>query len=67
MCKKEKYDADTREERNVIYAIKRRKADWISYILRRNCLVIHGSKKTYKGGEDEEENVRSYRMTSSRR
>jgi hypothetical protein len=57
VCKKKKYESETREERNDIRAIKRRKADWIGYILRRNCLVIHASKKTYNGGEDEEEDV----------
>jgi hypothetical protein len=60
--KRKKYDTESREERNIVHAIKRRKADWIGYILRRNCLVIHASKKIYKGGEDEEEDVRSCRM-----
>ena len=45
---KEKYDTESREEKNVIRAIRRRKTDWIGYILRRNCLLIHASKKTYK-------------------
>jgi hypothetical protein len=67
VCRKKKYDTESREGRKDILEIKRRKADWIGYILRRKCLVIHASKKTYKGGEDEEEDVRSYRMTLSRR
>ena len=29
------------EERNIIHTIKRKKADWIGHILRRNCLVQH--------------------------
>ena len=29
------------EERNIIHTIKRRKADWIAYILRRKCLLKH--------------------------
>jgi hypothetical protein len=29
------------EERNILHTIKRRKANWISHILRRNCLVKH--------------------------
>jgi hypothetical protein len=28
-----------KEERNNIYAIKRRKPDWIGYILRSNCFL----------------------------
>jgi hypothetical protein len=30
-----------KEERNIIHTIKRRKANWIGHILRRNCLVKH--------------------------
>jgi hypothetical protein len=29
------------EERNIIHTIKRRKANWIGHILRRNCLLKH--------------------------
>jgi hypothetical protein len=29
------------QERNIIHTIKRRKADWIGHILRRNCLLEH--------------------------
>jgi hypothetical protein len=29
------------EERNIILAINRRKANWIGHILRRNCLLKH--------------------------
>jgi hypothetical protein len=28
-------------ERNILRTIKRRKADWIGHILRRNCLIEH--------------------------
>jgi hypothetical protein len=28
-----------KEERNIVHIIKRRKADWIGDILRRNCLL----------------------------
>jgi hypothetical protein len=28
-----------KEERNILHTIKRRKADWIGHILRRNCLL----------------------------
>jgi hypothetical protein len=29
------------EERNDLHTVKRRKADWIGHILRRNCLLKH--------------------------
>jgi hypothetical protein len=28
-------------ERNIVHTIKRRKANWIDHILRRNCLLKH--------------------------
>jgi hypothetical protein len=30
-----------KEERNIAHTIKRRKANWIGHILRRNCLLKH--------------------------
>jgi hypothetical protein len=30
-----------KEERNIVHTIKRRKANWIGHILRRNCLMKH--------------------------
>jgi hypothetical protein len=30
-----------KEERNILHTIKRRKANWICHILRRNCLLKH--------------------------
>jgi hypothetical protein len=30
-----------KEERNILRTIKRRKANWIDHILRRNCLLKH--------------------------
>jgi hypothetical protein len=30
-----------KEERNILHTIKRRKANWIGHILRRNCLIKH--------------------------
>jgi hypothetical protein len=30
-----------KEERNIVHIIKRRKANWIGHILRRNCLLKH--------------------------
>ena len=47
-------------ERNVVQTIKRRKANWIGHILRRNWLlkhVIEGRKERYKCRE---EDVSSY-------
>jgi hypothetical protein len=31
-----------KEDRDILHTIKRRKANWIGHILRRNCLVIEG-------------------------
>jgi ribosomal 50S subunit-associated protein YjgA (DUF615 family) len=30
-----------KEERNIVHTVKRRKANWIGRILRRNCLLEH--------------------------
>jgi hypothetical protein len=30
-----------KEERNIVHTVKRRKANWIGHILRRNCLLKH--------------------------
>jgi hypothetical protein len=30
-----------KEERNIVHTIKRRKANWIDHILRKNCLLKH--------------------------
>jgi hypothetical protein len=30
-----------KEERNIVHTIKRRKANWIGHVLRRNCLLKH--------------------------
>jgi hypothetical protein len=30
-----------KEERNIVHTIKRREANWIGHILRRNCLLKH--------------------------
>jgi len=30
-----------KEERNILYIIKRRKANWIGHILRKNCFLKH--------------------------
>ena len=55
------------EQRNILHEIRKRKANWIGHILRRNCLlkqVIEGKiMGKWKWQEDEEEDVRSYWMT----
>jgi hypothetical protein len=38
-----------KEERNILHAIQRRKANWIGQILRRNCLLKHVSEGKLKG------------------
>jgi hypothetical protein len=30
-----------KEERNILHTVKRRKANWIGHVLRRNCLLKH--------------------------
>ena len=55
------------EQRNILHEIRKRKANWIGHILRRNCLLKHVIKGKIRGRwkwqEDEEEDVRSYWMT----
>jgi len=54
------------EQRNILHEIRKRKANWIGYILRRNRLlkhVIEGKIKRGKWQEEEEEDIRSYWMT----
>jgi len=38
-----------KEERNVLHAIKRRKATWIGHILSRNCFLKHVIEGKIKG------------------
>jgi hypothetical protein len=38
-----------KEERNILYRIKRRKANWIDHILRRNCLLKHVAEGNIEG------------------
>jgi hypothetical protein len=39
----------TKEERNILQTIKRRKANWIGHFLRRNCLLKHVIEGKIKG------------------
>jgi hypothetical protein len=38
-----------KEERNILHTIKRRKANWIGHILRRNCLLNHVIERKTEG------------------
>jgi hypothetical protein len=38
-----------KEERNILRTIKRRKANWIGHILRRNCLLKHVTEGKLEG------------------
>jgi hypothetical protein len=38
-----------KEERNILHTIKRRKANWIGHILRRNCLLKHVIEEKLEG------------------
>jgi hypothetical protein len=39
-----------KEQRNILHEIRKRKANWIGHILRRNCLLQRLLKERYKGG-----------------
>ena len=59
-----------KEEMNILHTIKRRKANWIGHILRRNCLLKHvteGKIEGQKWREEEEGGVRSYLVTLRKR
>ena len=49
------------EQRNILQEIRKRKANWIGNILRRNCLLKQVIEGKIKGGrkwqEDEEEDI----------
>jgi hypothetical protein len=38
-----------KEERNILHTVKRRKANWIGHILRRNCVLKHVIEGTLEG------------------
>ena len=60
-----------KEERNILKTVKRRKANCIGHIMRRNCLirqVIEGKIQGREGvNKDDEEDVSSYWMTLRKR
>ena len=54
-------------KRDDLHGIRKRKANWIGHILRRNCLLQRVTEGKIQGGievtEDKEEDVGSYWMT----
>jgi hypothetical protein len=57
-----------KEQRNILHEIRKRKANWIGHILRRNCLLQWVTEGKLIGGgkkrkEDEEEDIGRYWMT----
>ena len=39
-----------KEQRNILHEISKRKANWIGYILRRNCLLQRVTEEKIEGG-----------------
>jgi len=60
-----------KEERSILHKRKRRKANWIGHILRRNCLLIHVIEGNIEGKIEVagrgEKDVSSYWMTLKER
>jgi hypothetical protein len=59
-----------KEERNIQHSVKRKKAEWVGHILRRNCLLKHGIERKKEGSirrEDEAEDVSSCWITLRKR
>jgi hypothetical protein len=40
MCENEEVLLRVKEQRNILHEISKRKANWIGYILRKNCLLL---------------------------
>jgi hypothetical protein len=38
------------EQRNILYEIRKRKANWIGHMLRRNCLLQRVTERKTQGG-----------------
>ena len=41
-----------KEQRNILYEIRKRKANWIGHILRRNCLLQRVIEEKIQGGTE---------------
>ena len=54
-----------KEQRYILHEIRKRKANWIGHILRRNCILQRVIEGKIQGGDrsDKEEDVGSYWMT----
>ena len=48
-----------KEYRSIVHTVKRRKANWIGYILFRNCLLKHVTEENTEVWKYEEEEVSS--------
>jgi hypothetical protein len=48
-CEKLRSITHRQEERNILHTIKRRNANWIGHILRRNCLLKHVTEGKLEG------------------
>jgi len=47
-----------KEQRNILHEISKRKANWIGYILGRNCLLQWVIEGKIKGGDRSDRNTR---------
>ena len=46
------------EQRNILHAIRKLKANWIGHILRRNCLLKQVTEGKIKGGDRSDKKTR---------
>ena len=46
------------EQRNILHEIRKRKANWIGHILRRNCLLKQGYRRKDKGRDISDKKTR---------
>ena len=51
-CEKEDILQRVKEKSNILHTIKRKKANWIGHILRRNCLLKHLVEGKIEGGRN---------------
>jgi hypothetical protein len=70
-CEKSEVLQRSKEERNILHTIQRRKGNWIGHILHNNCLLKHVFEGKTDGmievKEDEGEDVSIYWMTLRQR
>ena len=57
----EKILCSVKEDRRILHTIKRRKANWIDHILRRNCLMKHVVRERVEGETEVTESQRRRR------